>query len=178
MISTLDIALLSWLQDHSLPWSTPVLQFISTTTTFLSVSIVLIILVISIALKSRPMRMKFIVIAVTLIMVPLVSQGLKYLIDRERPFITYAYIEKLSTGGDSSFPSGHTIEAFALAAAFSCLFPRKKIIIPIYIWALLVAYSRMALGVHYPTDVMAGILIGSFIGWVVPWIFKRNKRMV
>jgi membrane-associated phospholipid phosphatase len=119
--------------------------------------------------------MKFIVIAVTLLVVPVISQGLKYFIDRERPFITYPFIEKLSTGGDSSFPSGHTIEAFALAAALSFLFSRKKIIIPVYTWALLVAYSRLALGVHYPSDIAAGILIGSMIGLGVPWIFKKNQ---
>jgi membrane-associated phospholipid phosphatase len=33
----------------------------------------------------------------------------------------------------------------------------------------------MALGVHYPSDVLAGILIGTFIGWIVPWIFRRFK---
>ena len=47
----------------------------------------------------------------------------------------------------------------------------KKIIIPVYLWATLVAYSRIALGVHYPSDVLAGMVIGTFIGWVVPGVF-------
>ena len=119
--------------------------------------------------------MKFIVVAVTLIVVPVISQGLKFFIDRERPFITYPFIEKLSTGGDSSFPSGHTMEAFALAAALSSLFSGKRIIFPVYAWALLVGYSRLALGVHYPSDIAAGIVIGSLIGWVVPWIVKKTR---
>jgi undecaprenyl-diphosphatase len=60
-----------------------------------------------------------------------------------------------------------------MATALSLSFSKKKIIIPVYLWAMLVAYSRMALGVHYPSDVLAGIIIGTFIGWTVPWIFNR-----
>ncbi len=165
--------MLTWVHDHPIPWSIPFLQVISNTTTFTSITVVLIVLIISVARKSKLIRRKFFTLAVVLIMVSVVSQGLKFLIDRERPFETYPHIEKLSTGGDSSFPSGHTLEAFALAAALSLLFSGKKIMIPVYIWACLVAYSRLALGVHYPSDVLGGMLIGTLIGWVVPLIFNR-----
>ncbi len=119
------------------------------------------------------MRRQFLILALVLILVAMVSQGLKALVYRERPFVTHPSIEKLSEAGSSSFPSGHTLEAFAIAAALSLLFSRKQVVIPVYIWAMLVAYSRMALGVHYPSDVLAGIFIGTFIGWIVPWIFQR-----
>jgi len=168
-----DIEVLNWLHCHLIPNSVPVLQVISDTTTIVSITMVLLILVISIVKRSKPLRMKVLMLATVLLLVLGVTQGLKALFDRDRPFTTYPYIEKLSSGGDSSFPSGHTLEAFAMAAAISLLFSRKKIIIPVYLWAILVAYSRMALGVHYPSDVLAGILIGSFIGWVVPWVFNR-----
>jgi membrane-associated phospholipid phosphatase len=168
-----DIAILNWLHSHTIPYSVPVLQFISFTTTFVSIALALVILITSIVKKSKPILKQFFALAVVLILVAIVSQGLKALIFRERPFVTYPNIEKLSEAGSSSFPSGHTLEAFAVAAAVSLLYSRKKIVIPVYAWATLVAYSRMALGVHYPSDVLAGILIGSFIGWIIPWIFKR-----
>ena len=168
-----DIAILNWLHSHTIPNSIPVLQFISYTTTFISIALVLMVLIASIVKKSKPILKQFYTLAVVLIIVALVSQGLKALIFRERPFVTHPYIEKLSEAGSSSFPSGHTLEAFAIAAALSLLFSRKKIVIPVYIWAILVAYSRMALGVHYPSDVLAGIIIGTFIGWIIPWIFQR-----
>jgi len=171
--SSLDIALLTWVHDHAFPGSTPLWQFISNYTTFTSISLGLIVLIISVVRRSKPMRIRFFMIAVVLITVPLISQGLKLVIDRERPFVTYPYIEKLSTGGDSSFPSGHTLEAFAMAALLSVLFRKKRIVIPVYIWAFAVGYSRMALGVHYPSDILAGILIGTFIGCSIPWIFTR-----
>ncbi len=172
--STYDITLLTWLHNHTIPGSIPVLQFISNATTFASILVVLIVLVLSIVKKSKILRMKFFMLAVVLILASAVSQGLKFSIDRERPFVTYPYIEKLSAGGDSSFPSGHTLEAFALALTLSLLFSKKSIAIPVYVWAVLIAYSRMALGVHYPSDVLGGMLIGTFIGWIVPWIFNRT----
>jgi undecaprenyl-diphosphatase len=171
--SDYDIGLLNWLNHHLIPHSVPVLRIISYTTTFISIAVVLMVLITSIVSKSKTIRIKFFVLVSLLILVAIISQGLKTLIFRERPFKTYSFIEKLSEGGDSSFPSGHTLEAFAMATALSLSFSKKKIIIPVYLWAMLVAYSRMALGVHYPSDVLAGIIIGTFIGWTVPWIFNR-----
>ena len=168
-----DIALLNWLHNHLIPHSVPVLQFISDTTTFVSIGLALLVIVIALKKRSKTMRMQFFMLVTVLLLVLAVTQGLKGLIDRDRPFTTYPDIEKLSSGGDSSFPSGHTLEAFAMAAVISLLFSRKTIRIPVFIWAILVAYSRIALGVHYPSDVLAGIMIGMFIGWVVPWVFKR-----
>ena len=161
------------MNHHLIPHSVPVLRVISHTTTFISITLVLIVLTTSLIKKSKSILKQFIVLASVLVFVGIISQGLKTFILRERPFKVYPFIEKLSEGGDSSFPSGHTMEVFAIAAALSLLFRKKKIVIPVYLWAMLVAYSRMALGVHYPSDVLAGIMIGTFIGWGVWWCYIR-----
>lgn len=96
----------------------------------------------------------------------LISTILKFWIDRPRPFATLDFIEKLSTGGSPSFPSGHTTDAFALAIVLTLMLRRWWIALPAFIWAALVGYSRMHLGVHYPSDVAAGILIGIITGGV------------
>jgi len=171
-ISGYDIALLNWLNHHLIPHSVPVLRIISSTTTFISIALALMVLIISIVKRSKSIYKQFFVLASVLILVAIISQGLKTFIYRDRPFTTHPFIEKLSEGGDSSFPSGHTLEAFAMAVSLSLLFTKKKIVILVYVWAMLVAYSRMALGVHYPSDVLAGILIGTLIGGIVPWIFS------
>jgi undecaprenyl-diphosphatase len=88
---------------------------------------------------------------------------LKYSIKRARPFITYPDIEKLSEAGSYSFPSGHTAEAFTIAIGALLLFRKKQFSIPILIWAILVAYSRMTLGVHFPSDIIASIVIALVI---------------
>jgi len=56
----------------------------------------------------------------------------------------------------SSFPSGHTTAAFETATSLSLNFPKWYVIIPAYTWAGAVGYSRLYLGVHYPSDIAAG----------------------
>jgi membrane-associated phospholipid phosphatase len=168
-----DITLLNWINHHLIPNSVAVLRIISFTTTYISIAVLLMVLITSIVKRSKSIRKQFILLASVLILVAIISQGLKIFVYRARPFTTYPFIEKLSDGGGSSFPSGHTMEAFAMAVTLSLFFRKKKFVIPVYLWAMLVAYSRMALGVHYPSDVLAGVIIGIFIGWSVPWIFSR-----
>jgi membrane-associated phospholipid phosphatase len=98
----------------------------------------------------------------------------KYSINRPRPFVTYPFIEKKSAGGSPSFPSGHTSEAFALATSVSLTYPRWYIIGPSFLWASAVGYSRMDLGVHYPSDVLAGAILGAGCSWIT---FKVNKML-
>jgi len=95
-----------------------------------------------------------------------VANILKYSIDLPRPFEVYPYIEKLSSGGSPSFPSGHTADAFAFAIAVSLAYPKWQILLPSLFWASLVGYSRMSLGVHFPSDVAAGALIGVICAWI------------
>lgn len=108
----------------------------------------------------------------SLTMAAIISTGLKYGIQRPRPFIKYPFIEKASSAGSPSFPSGHTSSSFALATSLSLAYHKWYIIAPAFIWASSVAYSRMDLGVHYPSDVLAGALIGSGSSFLC---YKLNK---
>jgi membrane-associated phospholipid phosphatase len=85
---------------------------------------------------------------------------LKYVINRKRPYDAYPDIDKLANESTPSFPSGHTASAFCTATSLSLMYPKWYVIIPAYSWASLVAYSRMHLGMHYPTDVIVGVLLG------------------
>jgi membrane-associated phospholipid phosphatase len=98
---------------------------------------------------------------------------LKYSINRERPFVTYPDITKKSAAGSPSFPSGHTSSAFASATSLSLAYRKWYIIVPAYSWAGTVAYSRMYLGVHYPSDVLAGAVIGTCSAWLTYTINKK-----
>jgi membrane-associated phospholipid phosphatase len=88
------------------------------------------------------------------------TQGLKRIIKRERPFIHYSFIEPYKLSDGYSFPSGHTSSAFANAAALSIAYKKWYVVVPSYTFASLVGYSRMHLGVHYPSDVVAGAALG------------------
>jgi len=80
-------------------------------------------------------------------------------------------------GGKYSFISGHAANSFALATFLWLIF-EKSYLIPLLVWAGLIGYSRIYLGVHFPFDVLAGALFGLISGWLV---FKGyttlNQRM-
>jgi membrane-associated phospholipid phosphatase len=110
----------------------------------------------------------------------IISSILKYSINRPRPFETYPFIEKATPAGSPSFPSGHTSDAFALATSVSLAYPKWYIIVPSYAWAGAVGYSRMDLGVHYPSDVLMGAIIGGGSAYLCykgrEWINRRKKK--
>jgi membrane-associated phospholipid phosphatase len=104
-----------------------------------------------------------------------ITYALKYTINRPRPFETYPDILKKAEAGSPSFPSGHTSSAFATATSLSLSYPKWYIIVPSFAYAGTVAYSRMYLGVHYPSDVAAGALIGAGCAYLT---YKVNKAML
>ena len=99
--------------------------------------------------------------------------GLKYTVNRDRPFVTYPEIEKLSVAGSKSFPSGHTSAAFAAATSLTIAFPKWYVATPSFLWASAVGYGRMHLGVHYPSDVAVGAAIGAGSALLCHWLNKK-----
>lgn len=91
----------------------------------------------------------------------LITLSLKELVKRPRPFVTYPEFDNLVSAGSYSFPSGHTSSAFNTATALTMSCPKWYFIVPAYTWASLAGYSRIHLGVHYPTDVLMGAIVGS-----------------
>ena len=98
---------------------------------------------------------------------------LKNMVARVRPYDTYSALIPIVTKPiDWSFPSGHTCASFASAFVYFRLLP-KKYGIPALVLACMIAFSRLYLGVHYPTDVLAGFLIGLFASALAVWMVSR-----
>lgn len=100
---------------------------------------------------------------------------LKPLVARPRPFALEPGVQLLiATPGDFSFPSGHTAAGFAVASAL--YFGKSRLWLPALAAAALIAFSRLYLYVHYPTDVLAGAVLGAACGWAVRAAAERMRR--
>ncbi|WP_198171401.1 phosphatase PAP2 family protein [Mucilaginibacter aquatilis] len=86
---------------------------------------------------------------------------IKKLLKRPRPFRGNYRIIPVYIAGDYSFPSGHSSSAVSTATSLSIAYPKWYVIAPAALWAGSVAYSRMYLGLHYPSDVATGSLMGA-----------------
>lgn len=101
---------------------------------------------------------------------------LKNIVARPRPFAEIeALIPMITKPKDFSFPSGHTTASFAVALVMLRMLP-KKLGIPAVVLAALVAFSRLYLGVHYPTDVLAGFVIALVGSTLSVWIVRTKSE--
>ncbi|CUS47856.1 MAG: Membrane-associated phospholipid phosphatase [Idiomarinaceae bacterium HL-53] len=98
---------------------------------------------------------------------------LKNTLKRQRPYQRNLRFKSLIIAHDQfSFPSGHTTAAFMFAALCSTVMPSWTLLV--YLWASAIGLSRVALGVHYPGDIIAGALLGTGLAYTVltigiPW---------
>ena len=104
---------------------------------------------------------------------------LKNIIGRIRPYVRFPELTVLTTiPSDTSFPSGHTAASFAVAAGVY-MAGWKKTGIVLYFFSALIGFSRLYLGVHFPSDVIGGAIVGVLCAWVVrkfiDWTAKPQK---
>lgn len=111
----------------------------------------------------------------------LVTQSTKHIVNRQRPFAKYAFIvNRDDTEARLSFPSGHTSAAFCTATSVSLRYRKWYVIAPAYIFATSVGWARMYQGVHYPSDIVAGALVGAASAWLgykaQKWITGKKEQ--
>lgn len=94
-----------------------------------------------------------------------ITELIRFFYHRPRPFIVYSDIYPLISKNEYSFPSGHAAFFFALAAAI--YFYNKRWGAWFFIAAFLISISRVIAGIHYPSDIIAGAVIGVVVGYLV-----------
>lgn len=122
---------------------------------------------------------KFAIFALSGLAVCLVCNAyvVKPLFARPRPFASVAGLQRIGPmPGGSSFPSSHTTAVFALA--WMSVWCRKRYwIAPLFVYACLVAATRLYLGVHYPTDILGGIVVAGVLSYLtykcLSWISNK-----
>jgi undecaprenyl-diphosphatase len=108
------------------------------------------------------------------------SFGVKDLTSRTRPFVAHPQIHPLYVVHSSSFPAGHAATAFAGATLLAYVWPRGTTFF--LLLAAAIGYSRVYVGVHYPSDVIVGALLGVAVGLVavgaLAWLRRWRERRV
>lgn len=178
-IQSTDLSILEWIQTHLVtPFCDGLFSFI---THFGDGGILWILLAVGM-LFFKKTRKTGLMIGAALILGLIFGNGiLKNLFQRVRPYdleealVQTPLIEKPS---DWSFPSGHTLASFEAATVL--MIRDRRFGIPALVLAFLIAFSRLYLYVHFPSDVLAGVLLGVLFGclgvWIVNAIWKRVEK--
>jgi undecaprenyl-diphosphatase len=155
---TWEFKFMTWANGR---WSSPILDHIVPWLTYLGSHFAVIFFIIIswiVIKKKKVLRSLILLYAIQ----SAIIYGLKFLIQRQRPLLFLEMASKISKGPgeilDPSFPSAHATFTFMMATLLSIWFPRYRIIF--FIVAGFIGWTRIYLGLHYPTDVIAGALLG------------------
>ena len=170
----MEASILLWIQENlRAEWLTPIVKAITYLGNAGIVWILLTLVLLCLPKTRKVGRATALALIFDLLSVNLL---IKKLVARTRP---YEVIEGLTNligeQSDFSFPSGHTAASFAFAAAF-CMLAPKKYRLPVCILAVLISLSRLYVGVHYPTDILGGAVIGILCGLLAAWIVKKRCK--
>lgn len=186
-LSNIDTNLFLFLNGlHSDFWD-PIMWFISGKLSWIPLYVVLVYCLVR--RYGRASIWWIIAIALTVLLADQISSGIiKPLVERWRPsrdpsLEGLVHIVNGYRGGKFGFVSSHAANSFGVAVILSILFKRNWVTISLLVWAAVVSYSRLYLGVHYPGDIICGAIVGVFsaIGayHLVKWLkFKYESSRI
>lgn len=120
-------------------------------------------------------RMGMLTLLAVLIGVLVTNLTIKPWVARPRPWLSVEGLLPLLTPSDHSFPSGHTTAAFAAAGIWYRMLPKRWMRLAVGLLAVLMGFSRLYLGVHFPSDVLAGMCVGLLGSWLV-WSLAKTQQ--
>jgi membrane-associated phospholipid phosphatase len=160
-IQQFDDRVMIGLAENRTPAQTDVALFLSRNYRYGEIGIPAGLLIGGIIRNDRQMRENSLYIASSTALTWGLTVLIKHLVKRPRPFVQNIRIVPVYRAGSTSFPSGHASTTFSTATALSSAYPKWYVIAPAFLWAGATSYSRMYLGVHYPSDVAAGMALGT-----------------
>lgn len=159
-IDRIDLRILENLAAKRTEQQTKAMRIISDANNYANAAIPVGLFIAGVMDQNKDMRQNAAYIASSTAVTALLNFGLKKVFKRPRPFIVHVGFTAVYEPASYSFPSGHTSASFSTATALSRAYPKWYVIAPSFLWAGTVGYSRMYLGVHNPSDVAAGAVLG------------------
>ena len=169
-ITEWDISVLYWMQENLRGIFDPVMKFLSLVGYGGAIWFVFIIIMAFMKKYKKGALLATISISVTYLINDII---IKHIVMRPRPFNTSDILIPLDTPSSYSFPSGHTAAGFAVALILIHFLPKAPGILFV-ILAALIAFSRLYLGAHFPTDVMCGFLVAVVTSQLLWYLFGRK----
>jgi membrane-associated phospholipid phosphatase len=160
-IDQTDFAFLQKLEAHRRTGMTKTMRVISDANMFVNLGVPTGLLVAGAIRHDEEMQRNGLYIVSSTATTIILTIVIKQLVKRPRPFLAHLNFTPVYRPSQHSFPSGHTSSAFSTATSLSVAYPKWYVIAPSLLWAGSVGFSRMYLGVHYPTDVGAGAALGA-----------------
>lgn len=155
------------LQGHQTPSSIRFFQGVTDYISIISLGIPAIFLFTGLIKKKSDLTYKGLLVLLCIGLSGLLSYAVKRTTQIQRPYEVDSRISKWSGGTNNSFPSGHTTEATTAALGFYLILFRTRLSLFLGMaWAMLIMFTRIALGVHSFSDILAGIVIGT-IGFIL-----------
>ncbi|MGN0436543.1 MAG: phosphatase PAP2 family protein [Wujia sp.] len=176
---SIEIKILDWLQTIRTPILDKIIPVISSLG---NAGFVWLLLMVILLLIPKTRKSGLILLFALVVDLILCNGVLKNLFARTRPFDVNTSITLLiKRPGEYSFPSGHTASSFAAVSALF-LAREKKLWKPALVLAILIAFTRLYLYVHYPTDILGGMLVGILSGYIgykiVMKICHKSKKII
>lgn len=169
-VQRFDDKMMEDIQATRTPGQTAFFHTISDANNYVNVGIPAALFVTGLIKNDADMKQNALYIGTNAVTTELLNLLIKKLVKRPRPFITNMCLTPVYRPGSYSFPSGHTSSAFSSGVSLARAYPRWYVIVPSLLWASSVGYSRMYLGVHYPSDVAAGAVLGTGTAFALGFI--------
>lgn len=178
---TLDVELLRPINRNETTFKNKYFELCASSVSTLNIAVPAGIAVAGFITRNDKLKKDALFMAGGLAVSALLTKVIKHAVDRKRPFETYNYIVKRDDeSGGLSFPSGHTSAAFSMATGMSLRYKKWYFVAPAIIYAGSVGWARMYQGLHYPSDVLAGAVVGAGSAWlswkIQQWMQGRKEK--
>ncbi|MGG9960266.1 phosphatase PAP2 family protein [Ferruginibacter sp. SUN106] len=177
-----DINLLKPINKNETTFKNKYLELNASSVTALSVGLPAGIAIAGFIQHDKKLQRDALYMGGSFILSSVITQATKRIVNRQRPFEKYSFIiQRDDESGGLSFPSGHTSAAFCTATSIALRYRKWYYVAPAYVFATSVGWARMYQGVHYPSDVLAGAVVGAgsaWLGWKLQKMMYRKLKPV